>query len=113
MKPEDVKQLGIEAAKKVSNVVNYSGGYGNDSFIQEMSNEHRTLQQSFTRLCLQWLEYIASTDRVDGRNISSKKVAKELHEGFAEVIAKQNNISKEEVLKNWEVYKPSMWLPYI
>ena len=113
MKAEDVKQLGIEAAKKISNMVNYSGGHGTDGFIQEMSNDHRTLQQSFTRLCLQWLEYIASTDRVDGRNESSKKIAKQLHEGFAEVIAKKNNISKEEVLENWDVYKPSMWLPHI
>ncbi len=113
MKPEDAKQLGIEAAKKVSQIVNYSGGHGTDGFIQEMSNDHRTLQQSFTRLCLQWLEYIASTDRVDPRNKDSKKIAQQMHEGFIEIIAKQNNLSKEEVLKNWDVYKPSKWLPLI
>ena len=49
-----------------------------------MAREHRTIQQSFTRLCLQWLEHCASDDyRYDGRNEQSHKIAKQLIEAFA------------------------------
>ncbi len=52
-------------------------------FCEAMSCEHRTLQQNFTRLCLQWIEHCASVDyRTDGRNEQSQKIARELLEGF-------------------------------
>jgi hypothetical protein len=52
-------------------------------FCEAMSCEHRTLQQSFTKLCLQWIEHCASVDyRTDGRNEQSQKIARELLEGF-------------------------------
>jgi len=45
-------------------------------FCEEMSREHRTLQQNFTRLCLQWIEHCASPEyRTDGRNEASKEVS--------------------------------------
>ena len=54
-----------------------------ESMCKEMSNEHRTLQQSFTKLCLQWLEHCASDEyRTDGRNEQSQKIAREVLEGF-------------------------------
>ena len=47
-----------------------------EKFNKAMSNEHRTLQQSFTKLCLQWIEYVASDEyRYDGRNEASYKTA--------------------------------------
>jgi hypothetical protein len=50
-----------------------------DYFIEAMSKEHRTLQQSFTKLCLQWLEYVASDDYMsDGRNVASHTTARAL-----------------------------------
>lgn len=52
-------------------------------FCEAMSCEHRTLQQSFTKLCLQWIEHCASDEyRTDGRNEQSQKIARELLEGF-------------------------------
>jgi hypothetical protein len=52
-------------------------------FCEAMSSEHRTLQQSFTKLCLQWIEHCASDEyRIDGRNEQSQKIARELLEGF-------------------------------
>ena len=54
-----------------------------DCICNEMSCEHRTLQQSFTKLCLQWLEHCASNEyRFDGRNEQSHQIAKELLAGF-------------------------------
>lgn len=69
-----------EAAEKVSEMLNsYSFSY--DGFCKAMTNQHRTLQQSFTRLCLKWLETCASEEyRYDGRNEASHKVAKKLLE---------------------------------
>lgn len=44
-----------------------------------MSTEHRTLQQSFTRLCIEWIKYVASDEyRFDGRNEENHKVCKEI-----------------------------------
>lgn len=40
---------------------------------------HRTMQQSFTRLCIEWLKTCASDDyHYDGRNEASHEVAKKL-----------------------------------
>lgn len=51
-------------------------------FCNEMSMEHRTLQQTFTSLCLRWLRLCASEEyRVDGRNEASQRLARILLEG--------------------------------
>lgn len=48
-----------------------------------MSMQHRTLQQSFTRLCLKWIEHVASPEyRTDPRNEQSQKIAQELLAAF-------------------------------
>lgn len=50
-----------------------------------MCNEHRTLQQTFTRLCIEWLKTCASDNyRYDGRNEDSHAVAKNIDELLTE-----------------------------
>jgi len=46
------------AKETVENVTDYLNSFSNKEkeFILEMNREHRTLQQSFTKLCLAWLE---------------------------------------------------------
>lgn len=89
----ETKEMVIE----LSNFVN-SFTRKQPEFNNAMSCEHRTLQQSFTRLCLQWLEHCASDDyRFDGRNEQSHKVAKVLI---------HNWVSKHES-------NPSIFLPLI
>lgn len=69
-----------ENAQKVSEMLN-TFGFDNEGFCKEMTKEHRTLQQSFTRLCIHWLCTCASDDyRYDGRNEASHEVAKALIE---------------------------------
>ena len=71
-----------ELVQEVSDYVNTFNNKGQE-FCEAMSCEHRTLQQSFTKLCLQWIEHCASAEyRTDGRNEQSKKIAMELLEGF-------------------------------
>lgn len=71
------------------------------SFIAAMNSQHRTLQQSFTKLCLKWLEYVASEDyRYDDRNKASHEIAKELVNTFRQF---------HENMRN----KPSDYLPLI
>lgn len=116
MTTDELKQKGIDAANAVSNIVNYSGGAGTNAFLEQMSRDHRTLQQSFTRLCLQWLEQVAERKGpqfTDARNETSQEIAEKIMNGFAENIAKEQNISVEEIKKNWDTYRPSKWLPHI
>lgn len=78
------KQAAKTAAQAMSNFVNPMN-HDNSEFIAEMSNDHRTLQQAFTKLCLQWIEHVASSDyRTDGRNEQSKQTAERLIKGFAD-----------------------------
>lgn len=48
--------------------------------VKAMRNEHRTLQQNFTRLCVEWLIKCGTDDEVcfDGRNIASHELGKKL-----------------------------------
>ena len=69
-----------ENAQKVAEMLN-SFTFDYEGFCKAMSNEHRTLQQSFTRLCIHWLCTCASDEyRYDGRNEASHEVAKALVE---------------------------------
>ncbi len=69
-----------ENATKVADMLNVFG-FDYDGFCEAMSREHRTLQQSFTRLCIHWLCTCASDDyKYDGRNEASHEVAKALIE---------------------------------
>lgn len=81
---ETLSQKVVDGVQAISSMVNtYSTDKLKDQFIQLMSTDHRTLQNSFTRLALQWIEFVASDKyRTDGRNESSHKVCKELLEAF-------------------------------
>ena|ERR1035438_4726519 len=81
---EDVLEItGKEIANKVADYIN--GCRTSKYFIDGMNNQHRTLQQSFTRLCVDWIEHLASLngkggDFYDLRNQASVKFAKRLTE---------------------------------
>jgi len=107
-----------ELAGKITDYVNSFSREGNqkfaEAFTQSLSREHRTLQQSTLRMFLETFEMMASDDyQTDGRNENSKQVAQRLMTGFAKEVALSQNISLEEVQKNWDVYRPSRWLPTI
>ena len=53
-----------QAEVVVQDVTNYLNSFSNKNkaFIAEMNREHRTLQQSFTKLCLKWLEHCATNE---------------------------------------------------
>jgi hypothetical protein len=85
-----------EVAKNVSNFVN---NYNSDheGFIKEMNSEHRTLQQSFTKLCLRWIENVASDEyRFDLRNQDSHEACKKLVESFKK---ENDNFKPSEFLR--------------
>lgn len=90
------------AKETVETVTDYLNSFSSKekAFIEEMNREHRTLQQSFTKLCLAWIENCAREDYPhDLRNEASHKVSKEVVEGFRQ--------SKKEITN------PSEWLPCI
>ena len=77
----------MDTKELVNEFSNYVNTFGDKSeeFNNAMSCEHRTLQQSFTKLCLSWIEHVAKDEyHTDGRNSQSKKIAKELIENFRE-----------------------------
>lgn len=79
-------------------------------FCKEMSCEHRTLQQNFTRLCLSWIEYCATDEyRVDGRNEMSKEVAKRIMDLWSDKMKGEGYSSFTLEV----VDRPSNWLPTI
>ena len=113
---EELQEKGKNAAEEVSNIVNYSVGSGMNSFLEQMSKKHRTTQQSFTRMCLMWLEQVAERkgpQNIDGRNEASQKITSQMMEGFIKQVAFERNIPTEDIKNNWEIYKPSKWLPHI
>lgn len=77
-----------------------------DKFNQQMSTEHRTLQQTFTKLCLSWIEHVASDDyRTDGRNIESKIICRDLINAFSDKV-----IENEGLNVITQALKPSKYL---
>lgn len=45
---------------------------------QYMTHEHRTLQQNFTRLCVEWLKALSEVEMYDDRNEASVRLAHDL-----------------------------------
>jgi hypothetical protein len=85
-----MRKSGKEMANEMTDFVNTFSDEPKKEFVQAMSNEHRTLQQSFTRLCLEWIEHCASQEyRTDGRNESTHATCKALVEAYKE---KQNTL---------------------
>lgn len=80
MNKEAPRQLDIDNAQRISDLLN-SFQFNPERVCQAMTREHRTLQQSFTRLCIQWLCTCASDEyQFDGRNEASHEIAKALIE---------------------------------
>lgn len=83
------EQAKLEKAKALTKeITDFVNTFGDKSkeFNEAMSREHRTLQQSFTRLALKWLEHVASDEyRTDGRNESSQKVVREMLDAFKKI----------------------------
>jgi hypothetical protein len=70
-------------AREMSNFLN-SFSFDHQGFIGEMGKDHRTLQQSFTKLCLKWIEFVASDEyRFDLRNHDSHEVCEKLIKAFS------------------------------
>lgn len=72
-----------ELAENISDFVNVMSR-DNSEFINAMAMEHPTLQQAFTRLCIQWLEHMASLrdHEIDARNKASRDMARALIESL-------------------------------
>lgn len=91
-----------DAKELVGEITNYVNSFSlkSDEFITAMSHEHRTLQQSFTRLCLKWIEHCASDEyRFDPRNEASHETSKTLIEAYKD--------------KTQMPFNPSEFLPII
>lgn len=72
--------------RAVSDFVNIMG-HDNQIFCTEMTREHRTIQEEFTCLCIEWLKTCASDNyHFDFRNEYSHMIAKKLLEGAKEFI---------------------------
>ncbi len=65
-----------DLATAIGNYVNHT--HEHKVFVEAMSQEHRTLQQQFTGLCLRWFLHLSELDSnwYDLRNEHSVKVAK-------------------------------------
>ena len=72
---------GAALADIVSSSLN-TFGFSEDieNFVKHMSREHRTLQQTFTRLCVAWLQHLATVNSCDGRNEASVEFARSIKE---------------------------------
>lgn len=71
-----------ESARKIGDLFNCYGFGAKDVAEYIAQTEHRTIQQSITRFCIEWLKVCASEDYgYDGRNEASHIVAKELLDG--------------------------------
>ncbi len=98
-----MKTLEEKLAEQITNGLN-TILFDEEEFTKAMSNEHRTLQQNFTRVCLAWIEKLAETDErfSDHRNQASLKISKELIEAY-----------KDKQEGNMKNVKPSQLLPTI
>lgn len=65
-----------EVASAISTAVNC---YCDTKKVAEyMTYEHRTLQQTFTKVCVEWLKALSTMEHYDERNAASVKLAKSL-----------------------------------
>ena len=70
---------GFELANTVAKGIN-SFSFNPKEFARTMATEHRTLQQTFTRTCVEWLKVLAEMEHYDGRNEASVLFAKSIKE---------------------------------
>jgi hypothetical protein len=77
-----------ELAKEMAEYLNRHSSRGPGLFVQEMSKRHRTLQQLFTRVCVEWLYMMANrfdNGTYDGRDKDSAKLGHEFRERFPDI----------------------------
>ena len=75
-----------EIANELTNLVN-NMCFDYKGVANELSNQHRTLQANFTRLCVSWLERCAELDKegwFDLRNEDAVKLGTEFMEKISE-----------------------------
>lgn len=65
----------------VTNELN-SFNFDYEAFCSAMEREHKTLQQSFTRLCVEWLRHCADMENFDARNAASVRIGKIVKEAL-------------------------------
>ena len=70
----------MNTSETVSVMSNFVNGMGADykEFARLMGNEHRTLQQNFTKLCVAWLKHLSEVEYYDLRNEGSVKFAQSI-----------------------------------
>jgi len=69
-----------EAAREIADFVN-NMSCNTKAFVEAMGNEHRTLQQSFTSLCFEWIRHCSKKyedKNFDLRNEWSCKVSNDI-----------------------------------
>lgn len=99
------KTTAAETVQVISDFVN-NFGLDEKEFISLLEREHRTIQQSVTKLMLKWLEHVASPEyRTDGRNEGSKQTAQWMLTAWNEWIEKNQ--------PNTVGMPPSSWLHMI
>lgn len=96
------KQLSKEEQAKLAALMmgsmcnTFSSEIIENKFIEQMVREHRTLQQSFTKMMLKWMEFVSSEDyRTDLRNEDSKVYVKKMIDAFV----KENGYLPSEYLR--------------
>ena len=77
VRPEDVA-AGQEMAEQLANFVNTFGSDRTEACARAMVHQHRTLQQSMTRLFVRFMELQAQEDDYDLRNQASIRFARKL-----------------------------------
>ncbi len=95
-------------ADDITNSIN-SMLFDDQEFVKVMSNEHRTLQQKFTKLCFSWIEKLSKTEEkfTDHRNKASVEISKKVIDAFHEKMIEEHSIENKELLN------PSRFLPNI
>lgn len=113
MKEDYEKRLGRDAEAAANYMENFINNMGcpMTEFVEKMIYKHRTLQQSFTKLCMKWIEKVASDEYTyDGRNEGSHKTCKRLLDNWVLPHPDDKPHMDADLLKN---SPPSKWLPMI
>jgi len=80
MKRGDAKEM----AELMADFVNVMDGDRERRFVEEMALQHRTLQQGFTRLMIEWIKHLAKVKHYDPRNEASVMLARKIKERLDE-----------------------------
>ena len=71
----------MSARELADSIADYLNSFGNkqiDELVKELSKQHRTLQQRFTQLCINWFQELANRRFYDDRNKASVELAKKI-----------------------------------